>query len=134
MPQYDLKEGRSQEQLISIEQMHIVYNQTKTGVLGNGLAAVLLGTVLWEINDHAAIISWLAFVVSVLIARYVLYALNQRSESADENPIFWVRVYSLFAFLSGAAWGQLGYCFSLLNQRFIMSLYACGFWGSVLVV
>ncbi len=108
---YSPDNGHTQEQLISIEQMHVVYRQTKTAVLGNGVAATLLITILWGVSDHSVIISWLAFVVSVLVARYVLYAFYKRGKSVDENVEFWVRVYAIFAFLTGAAWGATGVLF-----------------------
>jgi|GEM_PF-1452479 len=108
---YPPPDGYSQEQLISSEQMHRIYSQTKTAVLGHGVAAVLLSVILWDISEHKVILGWLFFIVCVLVARYALYAVNKADKSADRRADFWIRIYTVFAFLSGAAWGATGIIF-----------------------
>jgi len=110
-PKYYLDNDHTQDHLISIEQMHVIYRQTKSAVIGNGAAAVLLSTILWDVSDHNIILSWLAFVGSVVFARYVLYTFYKRAKSVDANVEQWVRAYATLAFLSGAGWGATGLLF-----------------------
>jgi len=99
----------SEAEMLSLEQLHVVYAQTRAAIFGNGSGALLLSAILWNVIDHAVLLTWLGALMAVLAFRYVLGVFFSNRNTAD-NTTFWCYMYMASSFTTGAIWGVAGIC------------------------
>ncbi|MBV9575436.1 MAG: PAS domain S-box protein, partial [Gammaproteobacteria bacterium] len=98
---------------IQIEQVKLLYHQIKFALWAEAFAAISLSLVLWGKMNPYLITSWLLFNLIICgFARHLLVYIFQRSIShttlSYEKALFWLKLFTIGAFLSGISWGLSG--------------------------
>jgi diguanylate cyclase (GGDEF)-like protein/PAS domain S-box-containing protein len=93
------------QQSILAEQVRLLYQQARSGVLGAMFIAVVLAAVLWQVGDRSYLIAWSVAMVVIGAARYVLLAAFQRAQPEPAQAQHWVNLFTVGSACAGLGWG-----------------------------
>jgi len=110
-------------------QIHQLYAQARTGLIGAFLGAAVLAAALWRVVTHEWLLVWLAATVVVHVPRHMLIKAYFRAEPEAADIERWGRRFALGVIAGAALWGAAAVAFfssqSLLHQ-FLLSLFLAG--------
>ena len=93
------------EQAVHAEQVRLLYQQGRSGIVGMLIIAGLLAAMLWQVGDRQYVLPWLAFTITVVAGRYLAVILYFRAPPRIEDAPRWARRFTIGAVLGGVCWG-----------------------------
>lgn len=107
------------------ELVNMLYRQNKIALITQLVAGLCLVLGLWNIISHQLIITWLAYMLTILISGYVITIYYHRRRQLFRQ-YYWLIMVAIFTFLSGIGWGFAGSVLipvnHLIHQTFIVIL------------
>jgi PAS domain S-box-containing protein len=88
------------------QQVHLLYMQANTGLLGTVVNAGILIFVLWSVVPHGRILAWFLVVSGLTIARFFVVRCYFRSEQREKEAARWRSMMVMSAGASGVVWGS----------------------------
>lgn len=89
-------------------QLGILYSQAGITFSFPLIAACCLALVLWDIASRLTLCIWLALVITLSIARYILLWRFHLDEINPANAGMWLNRFIINVIISGALWGAAG--------------------------
>ena len=96
---------KEHQKRIRAEQVRTIYSQIVSFAVGTPLAALVMALVLWDVANRVALLGWLGFILTMIVARVALYIAYRRKARLDIDPWTWYQRYVVLLFLSGCAYG-----------------------------
>jgi signal transduction histidine kinase/ActR/RegA family two-component response regulator len=96
------------EREIRAAQTRLLCANTNVGVSVTVLAASALSYLQWEVIPHPLVLGWLAYMLLVTFARFVLGRVYSRLSPVATRTRWWGPAFAVGAGLSGAGWGAAG--------------------------
>jgi hypothetical protein len=90
------------------EQVKLLYTQVRTGFVATLLNTGIVTIVLWQVVPHTALISWLALIVTITLARFVLVQKYQQAAPTTDQIHQWRTLFIVGAGAAGLSWGVAG--------------------------
>ena len=117
--------GRNTEQKLQLRaaQIRLLYENAHTGIAVTVLAAPILAYFQKSVVQYPIILGWLAYMLLVSVARFLLVRRYWRSTVNGTRVPDWGALFALSAGLAGAGWGAAGIVLyskeNLTNQVFL---------------
>ncbi len=89
-------------------QVRLLYRNAGTGIGVTILAAPLLGYLQWNVINHSVVVSWVAYMLLISLARFVLTRLRKQLKDFSAHVTGWDIQFVTGAGLAGAGWGTAG--------------------------
>lgn len=123
------------DRLIRTEQVKLLYAKAPMAVTATLVNAPLLVVILWDEVRHAALVSWLIYMITLSLGRAWLRHEYWRRPPSPIKESYWATGYLSGIALSGLGWGSVGvFLFpaaSLPHQLFLAFVLAGMTAGSV---
>jgi len=124
----DDQDSRIVEQ-VRTDQLHQLFHQSLSAVLGSYLAALMLGWLCWDRVDHTVVQIWLMLLTASTLLRMTVFVRYFRSAESQRTPQRWVWQYWVTLGSSAGIWGIGAFVVmpreDLLAQALVM-LFAVG--------
>ena len=113
-----------------------LYSQSRAGMYGAAVGAVILTAALWQSMPKPVLLGWLSVFLLLQIPRhFLLFAFERRSPAANETAL-WDRKFMLWSALTQLWWGLSAIILfdasGVLNQ-FLLTAFVAGVTASVAV-
>ncbi|MBD3670099.1 MAG: PAS domain-containing protein [Gammaproteobacteria bacterium] len=95
----------SRQDVVGAEQVRIVYEHIKPGILASLVNALLLTYIQFNVVDHLVLFGWLGYLFLVNLVRYVFVNAYQRTSPAVSDSERWKRIFIIGTGFAGSAWG-----------------------------
>ncbi len=107
---------------IEAELINLLYQQTRTVLLGLTAAASAVAIIFYNNVPNQYVLIWLAIVYGLTFVRYLFFRRFKIRERDSVETIKWGWQFALFAFLSGCTWGAASLLFFMPDnmQLFIV--------------
>lgn len=99
-------EGGLGAESIAAQQVHLLYLQANTGLLGTIVNAGILICVLWPVVPHLRILVWSLVVSALTIVRFLVVRRYFRSEQREKEATWWRSAMIMSTGASGVVWGS----------------------------
>jgi diguanylate cyclase (GGDEF)-like protein/PAS domain S-box-containing protein len=93
---------------IFAEQVRLLYELARAGIVGMVFVAAVLTTVLWQVGNRSGLAEWMLFVVVVSVARYALIIAYRRAQPSAAEAPQWAHRFVAGAAFGGLCWGLAG--------------------------
>ncbi|MDE1167918.1 MAG: diguanylate cyclase [Pseudomonas sp.] len=90
---------------VRTDQLHQLFRQSVSAVLGSYLAAVMLSWLCWERLDPDVVVTWIGLLTASTLLRVSMFVAYFRSPEAERTPHRWEWRYWATLALSAAIWG-----------------------------
>jgi diguanylate cyclase (GGDEF)-like protein/PAS domain S-box-containing protein len=92
-------------QAVFAEQVRLLYQQARSGVIGAVFIAMVLAAVLWQVGERRYLIAWSVAMVVIGVARYALLIAFQRSQPESSQAQRWANLFTVGSACTGVGWG-----------------------------
>ncbi len=106
-----------------------LFEQSRSGLVGALVSALLLPVGLWGVVPAAHLLIWLGIYVLFQVPRHLLTVTFPRVSSSEAHAISWAKKFSALTILSAAMWGVGGVLLfpaNPLGQQFLLGLFLAG--------
>jgi PAS domain S-box-containing protein len=134
----------AQTKQIEAQQVHLLYSQAKTSLIGTAVNAAILIFVLWSVVPHTRLIAWLSVIGGLVCVRLFVVQCYWRSQQREQQTGWWRTLMVVSAATTGAVWGSTALFLypdtSFVHQMFLIFVLgglaagAIGVMGSVKIV
>ena len=103
-----------------------IYSQSRVGLIGALLAALILVATLWNVVSHLVLVVWVAAYALVQVARHALISAFHRTSPSGEATFRWGVWFAVGTFLSGLLLGLAGvflYAENSLLHQFVLAIF-----------
>ena len=87
------------------EQVRLAMRQVPTMQATSFIVALVLSYVVLDIVVHEDILAWLLMILSIVVARIVIYYRFRKVMKGPFAGEYWKNVYLILALISGTIWG-----------------------------
>jgi signal transduction histidine kinase/CheY-like chemotaxis protein len=98
----------ARKQLVRGEQIRLLYANANVGTAVTVFAASALAYLQWRVISHPVILSWLAYMLALSVARYLIARRYWRASAISRKLNIWSAGFSIGAALAAAGWGVAG--------------------------
>lgn len=96
--------------------VNVLYSQSLPSITASILTAVIVLTVFWGKVPILGLMFWFMFILVISIFRFLNTFYYEQSSVKTSNYKKWLKLYTIFTFLSGVLWGTSGYFIILLDN------------------
>lgn len=89
------------------DQIHLLYEQNPFGITAQYGASIFLAVGIWPVTNHTLLLGWLAY-MSLTCILWFIAAISYKNKRLSYQPQTWLKLFAIFTFLSGCAWGFAG--------------------------
>ncbi|MGO9122766.1 MAG: PAS domain S-box protein [Desulfomonilaceae bacterium] len=114
-----------------------LYSQSRVGLIGALLGALILVATLWNVVSHLVLVVWVASYALVQVARHGLISAFHRTSPAGEATFRWGVWFAVGTFLSALLWGLAGVFLYPANSplhQLVLSIFLAGITSAAAVV
>lgn len=127
---------QSQDTLLKVEVLRLLYGGLPASLLANVLLSILLTTVQWSVINTTLAGSWLAFLGIILTFRALIYLGYRRATSKGSGSSYsFLWLFRLGTIATGVAWGMHAYLLfpenNIGHQVFLASVLAGVSFGAI---
>lgn len=97
--------GPQLDKLAQAEKLQLLYNQSFPAILASLLTAVLVCTILWQVQQPAILIGWFLVLLASSFARLILFVRYWKLEPRGKDILSWDKPYFTTLILSSLIWG-----------------------------
>ena len=98
----------ARKQLVRGEQIRLLYANANVGTAVTVFAASALAYLQWRVISHPVILSWLAYMLALSVARYLIARRYWHASAISRRLNIWSAAFSIGAALAAAGWGVAG--------------------------
>jgi len=112
------------------EQVKLTYGQTKRVVFGGVLTGLIFCAMVWDVIDHAYILTWYGIILLLSVLRMLLYLGYVNRRPAYLTLTHWNRAFILLTLAYSTAMGSLSLIFLLtddLTYHFLTIAWMIGY-------
>lgn len=91
--------------LVQAEKLQLLYQQSFIAVFASVISALILAVILWPVQQHEILISWLAIVFVAAFFRLLLFLRYRRVLPQGSQVLNWERPYIVTLLLASLSWG-----------------------------
>ncbi len=91
--------------LEAVERLEMLFHQSFPAVFVSVLAAMLLSTILWSVQDHSVILIWFSTLALFSLGRLVLFIRYRLASPKGEDVLAWQTPYFATLLTSTLTWG-----------------------------
>jgi signal transduction histidine kinase len=109
-PSTELAEDRRRvlKDAVRVEQIRLLYANATLAAGVTVVVASVLGYLQWKVIQHPIVLAWLAYMITVSLARFALRQCYRYLANDSRNSRKWMGAFLIGAGLSGAGWGAAG--------------------------
>lgn len=118
-------------------QVRQLYTQSRSGLIGAQVSALLLPVALWNVVPWQHLLAWLGCYFIIQVPRNLLVFAFNRAEIRDDHMKVWGRRFAVVTFFSGLIWGLSGLFLFPADSRthqFLLALFLTGISSAATVV
>ena len=127
----------SEEHRLRAAQIWQLYSQSRVGLIGALLGAIILVATLWNVVSHLVLVVWLVSYALIQVARHALISAFHRTSPSGEATFRWGVWFAVGTFLSALLWGLAGVFLYPENSplhQFVLSIFLAGITSAAAVV
>lgn len=98
----------ARKQTVLAEQIRLLYANANVGTAVTVCAATAVAYLQRKVISHPVVLGWLAYMMVVSFARFVLTRVYWRASAANRSRNIWSIVFSIGAGAAGIGWGAAG--------------------------
>jgi hypothetical protein len=91
--------------LVRADKLQLLYRQSFPATFVSYLVALILTYVLWPVQQHIHLITWLSLLAVASLLRLVLFINYMRLAPHDEQVLKWEKPYFVTLIFSSLVWG-----------------------------
>jgi diguanylate cyclase (GGDEF)-like protein len=91
--------------LIQVDKLQLLYQQSYPAIYVSTFAAIILIAMLWPVQDHTALLIWLAVLIITALSRIYLFTRYRYVAPQGQDVLAWEKPYFITLTLTALAWG-----------------------------
>ncbi len=101
----EVSQSSALNRLVHAEKLQLLYRQSYPAIFISMLNAILLTAILWPVQDHRILASWLLTLVVTTTARFYVFVRYVQIRPQREDVLAWERPYFVTLLFSSLVWG-----------------------------
>ena len=93
------------DQLVEVDKLQLLYQQSSPAIYVSTFAAIILITMLWPVQDHTALLTWLTVLIITALGRIYLFMRYRHVAPQGQDVMAWEKPYFITLTLTALAWG-----------------------------
>lgn len=91
--------------LVQVDKLQLLYQQSSPAIYVSTFAAIILITMLWPVQDHTALLTWLTVLIITALGRIYLFMRYRHVAPQGQDVMAWEKPYFITLTLTALAWG-----------------------------
>ena len=93
------------EEILFSRKIQALYRAIPSSIFATIMIAAVMVTVLWNVMDQTALITWLVIIIAINLGRYFSSLVYHKHSDREENLELWDRIFFAGMTLNALAWG-----------------------------
>ena len=93
------------DQLVEVDKLQLLYQQSYPAIYVSTFAAIILITMLWPVQAHTALLTWLTVLIITALGRIYLFVRYRQVAPQGQDVMAWEKPYFITLTLTAVAWG-----------------------------
>ena len=94
--------------LVEVDKLQLLYQQSYPAVYVSIVAAIILTSMFWPVQDHTVLLTWLTILIITALSRIYLFIRYWHVAPQGQDVLAWERPYFITLTLTTLTWGVGG--------------------------
>jgi hypothetical protein len=91
--------------LIQVDKLQLLYQQSYPAIYVSTFAAIILITMLWPVQDHTVLVTWLTVLMITALCKIYLFERYRHVAPKGQDILAWEKPYFITLILLALVWG-----------------------------
>ena len=93
------------DQLVEVDKLQLLYQQSYPAIYVSTFAAIILITMLWPVQDHTVLVTWMTILIVTALCRIYLFERYRHVTPQGQDVLAWEKPYFITLILLALVWG-----------------------------